>query len=326
MRIVRLCLPRYSTQCRLWLSDPHGDLRVNISPKLTALMLGLGAYSLWGLFPLFFHQLRHVASSEVLLHRIVWSFVFCLCILLIKGWWPRLRAAFHSRQLMPGLMLSSLLISANWLIYIWAVAQGRVLESSLGYFITPLVSVFLARVVLKERMNHWQTLAVVLAAIGVAWLLLRLGYLPWVSLALAFTFGLYGLARKHLPIDTLTGLSVETALLTPLALAYALWLALTGEQSFLVVDKSTDLLLLACGIVTAIPLLLFAAAARRLTLTALGFMMYVNPTLQFLIALLVLQEPLSNDMLVAFVFIWLALLIFSFGVTRRSHDQRSTEV
>jgi chloramphenicol-sensitive protein RarD len=299
---------------------------VNPSPALTGLLLGLAAYSMWGLFPLFFHQLRHVASTEVLSHRVIWSFLFCLLVLLIKGWWARLVLAVRSPQLVKGLLISSLLVSSNWLIYIWAVAQARVLESSLGYFITPLVSVFLARVVLHERMNRWQWLAVFLASLGVGWLLVRLGYLPWVSLGLAFTFGLYGLARKQIAVDTLTGLTLETALLAPLALAYALYLAYTGQPAFLHIDLSTDLLLLTCGIVTATPLLLFAAAARRLSLTVMGFMMYVNPSLQFLIALLVLQEPLADDMLIAFAFIWLALLIFSVGALPRAARQRSTEV
>lgn len=289
-------------------------------------MLGLGAYGLWGVFPLFFHQLRHVPSLEVLTHRIIWSVILCLTILLIMGRWSRLRAALISKPLLKGLLASSMLVSANWLIYIWSVAEARVLEASLGYFITPLVSVFLARVFLQERMNRWQAAAVLLAATGVAWLLVRLGYLPWVSLSLAFTFGLYGLVRKRLEVDSLTGLTLETALLTPLALAYAWWLAGSGQQSFLAIDIRTDGLLLACGLITATPLLLFAAAAKRLSLTVLGFLMYLNPSMQFLVALLVLGEPLNSDMLVAFVFIWLALLIFSIGALPGRRAQRSTVV
>jgi len=246
----------------------------------------------------------------------------------MMGWYNRALSAIKSPSLIKGLLFSSFLVSFNWLVFIWAVANGRVLESSLGYFLTPLVSVFLARVFLQETMNPWQVMAILLACLGGLWLILRIGYLPWVSLALAISFGLYGLVRKRLPVDTLSGLTVETALLLPLALAYWLYLTAQGEGFFYREGMHISLLLMASGIVTATPLLLFASATKRLSLTAVGFMMYINPTLQFLIGLYILHEPFSFDQLIGFCFIWCALLVFSIGVMRSGQHRyyRATDV
>ena len=273
---------------------------------------------MWGVFPLFFHLLRDVPSTEVLLHRVVWSFVFVLSALLLIGWRARLWQTLHSSSLVKGLMLSSLLVSFNWLVFIWAVAQGRVVESSLGYFLTPLVSVFLARVFLAEYMNRAQFVAIVFAVVGILWLLLRLGYLPWVSLALAISFGLYGLVRKRLDVDTFTGLTLETGLLLPLAIGYWLYLLSQGQDHFVQSGTTYTWLLLASGLVTSLPLLFFASATRRLSLTAVGFMMYINPSLQFLVALFILGEAFNRDQFIGFCFIWAALIIFSFGSVRRA--------
>ena len=280
-------------------------------------MYGFLAYSMWGTFPLFFHLLRQVPSTEVLLHRVVWSFVFVLSILLIRRWQQRLLDAVKNLRLLRGLLFSAFLVSLNWLIYIWAVAQGRVVESSLGYFLTPLVSVFLARVFLQERLNRKQLMAIVLAALGILWLVVRLGYLPWVSLALAISFGLYGLVRKRLEVDTLTGLTIETGLLLPLGLGYWIYLVQQQADHFFQAANNYTLLLLACGAVTSVPLLLFASAARKLSLSVIGFMMYINPTLQFLIALLVLEEPFSQDQFIGFCFIWAGLIVFTLGTIKR---------
>jgi chloramphenicol-sensitive protein RarD len=281
------------------------------------LLFGFLAYGMWGVFPLFFHLLRTVPSSEVLLHRVIWSFVFVLLTLFALRWQRRLREAVRNRALVQGLMLSALLVSLNWLIYIWAVAQGRVVESSLGYFLTPLVRVFLARVFLNEQLNRKQAVAIALAAAGILWLVVRLGYLPWISLALASSFGLYGLVRKRLQVDTLTGLTVETGLLFPLALAYWIYLAQQHADHFFQAEDNYTLLLLACGAVTSIPLLLFASATKKLSLTVIGFMMYINPSMQFLIAILVLDEPFSQDQFIGFCFIWSALIVFTAGSIRK---------
>jgi len=195
------------------------------NPVHQGLLFGFLAYGLWGFFPLFFHLLRFVDATEVLTHRIIWSFVFVGLIILISGRKQHLLKAMLRTELIKGLILSSLLVSSNWLIFIWAVGQGRILESSLGYFITPLVSVFLARLILKEQLDRWRLAAIVLASMGILWFLIKLGYLPWVSLVLAITFGLYGLVRKKLDVDALTGLAIETAILLPLALLYWFYLS-----------------------------------------------------------------------------------------------------
>lgn len=289
-----------------------------LSTSSRGFVAGLSAYTMWGVFPLFFHLLRNVPPTEVLLHRVIWSFVFVAIILSVRGWQGRFLNAWKQPVLLRSLMLSSLLVSVNWLIFIWAVGQGRVLESSLGYFLTPLVSVFLAKVFLNERLNKQQIAAIILAVCGVLWLILRFGQLPWVSLALAITFGLYGLARKKIDVDTVTGLGVETALLLPIAIIYWIYLVTVETSHFSTLEFNHLLLLMASGIVTATPLLLFAYAARKLTLTVVGFMMYVNPSLQFAGALWILDEPFNQDQFIGFCFIWGALLVFSLGSIRRS--------
>ncbi len=286
---------------------------MRISQTTQGLLYGFLAYSMWGIFPLFFHLLRDVPSTEVLLHRVIWSFVFVLVILMVKGWHRRLIEAIRKPALIQGLVFSALLVSLNWLIYIWAVSQGRVVESSLGYFLTPLVSVFLARVFLQERLNRKQQLAIVFAALGIIWLVVRLGYLPWVSITLATSFGLYGLVRKRLEVDTLTGLTIETGLMFPLAISYWFYLIQHNADHFYQAPDRFTLLLLACGAVTSIPLLLFASATKKLTLSIIGFMMYINPTMQFFIALFILKEPFSHDQFIGFCFIWAGLIVFTLG-------------
>lgn len=300
-----------------------------ISNTKQGLIYGLVAYGMWGVFPLFFHLLREVPSTEVLYHRVIWSFVFVILIMLLMGRTKRLLKVFRTPRVLQGLLVSSILVSVNWLIFIWAVAQGRVLETSLGYFLTPLVSVFLARIILKEQLNLMRKGAIVIAMMGILWLLLRIGYMPWVSLMLAMTFGLYGLVRKQVDVDTLTGLGVETALLLPLALAYGLYLVVIEQSHFLQNDALTWLLI-SSGVVTALPLLLFASAAKKMSLSALGFMMYINPSMQFVVAVFVLRETFSMDQLIGFCFIWCALLLFSLGSLKQQavviSDQRSTDV
>jgi chloramphenicol-sensitive protein RarD len=226
-----------------------------------------------------------------------------------------------NRKTLAGLLLSSLLIAANWLIFIWAVGQDRVVESSLGYFITPLVSVLLARVFLKESLNGYRIAACALAVLGVLWLIVQLGIFPWVSISLAVSFGFYGLVRKKVPVDSLTGLLIETGILLPFALIYWLWLELHGQSQLFSVNTQTTFLLIFSGALTAAPLLLFASAANRLSLTAVGFMMYINPTMQFFTAIYLLKEPFNQQQLIAFMFIWIALVVFSVGALRQQRLQ-----
>ncbi len=278
---------------------------------------GFTAYAMWGIFPLFFHLFRHVPSTEVLMHRVIWSFIFVSLIVVLTGKRERIKQAIKTPGLLKGLFISSLLVSFNWLIYIWSVAQSRVLESSLGYFLTPLVSVFLARVFLKEQLNKSRQIAIILAVIGIIWLIVKLGYLPWISLALAISFGLYGLARKQLEVDTLTGLTIETGILLPFALCFWVYLIVNDNSMFYNSGRNLTLLLMLSGIVTAFPLLLFASAAKKLSLSALGFMMYINPTLQFLIAVFILDETFDKNQLIGFCFIWCALMIFTVGSVKK---------
>jgi len=289
------------------------------NPIHQGLFFGVVAYSIWGFFPLFFHLLRSVNATEVLTHRVIWSFVFVSSVILLLGRKDLLINALQNRPLFKGLLLSSLLVSTNWLIFIWAVAQGQVLECSLGYFLTPLVSVFLARLILHERLNSWRLAAIVLASLGIIWFIVFIGYLPWVSLTLAITFGLYGLVRKQLAVDTLTGLAIETLVLLPLALGYWWYLSQQDLGQFSFTMSPISQLLIVSGVLTALPLLLFASAAKKLSLTALGFMMYINPSLQFFCAVYILEEAFSTNQLIGFSFIWCALIVFSAGSLRTSH-------
>lgn len=295
-------------------------MRLNITHQ--GLATGLLAYTIWGFFPLFFHLLRSVPAIDVLMHRIIWSFVFVFIIILALKRKHLFFQAIKSPHLLKNLLLSALLISSNWLIFIWAVAEHRVVETSLGYFITPLVSVFLARTFLGETLNQWQKLAIILASLGLGWLILRIGYLPWVSLSLAITFGWYGLVRKQVAVDTLTGLAVETTLLLPVAICYWLFMWFAGEAAYLFPENNQIMMLLVLsGIVTAMPLLLFASAAKKLSLSAIGFMMYINPTMQFLTALYILDEPFDINQLIGFSFIWCALIVFSIGSLQASRKK-----
>ncbi|HMT95004.1 EamA family transporter RarD [uncultured Thiothrix sp.] len=290
-----------------------------LSQQKLGLIYGLSAYTIWGLFPWYFHFLSHVNPWQVLTQRIIWSFLLVSVIALFIRHWSLIKAALMQRNILLGLLLSSLLIAANWLIFIWAVGQGRVLESSLGYFITPLVSVLLARIFLKESLDIYRLSACILAVIGVLWLVIQLGVLPWISLSLAISFGFYGLVRKKVPVDSLTGLWVETGILLPFAFTWWLWLEWQGQSQLFTENLQTTFLLIFSGALTAAPLLLFASAANRLSLTAVGFMMYINPTMQFLTAIYLLKEPLNHQQLIAFICIWIALVVFSIGAVRQQN-------
>lgn len=275
----------------------------------------LGAFGLWGLFPLYFKAVAAVPAPEVLSHRILWSVIFVALLLGLLRQWPAVTVAMRDRDTLLRLLGSALLIALNWLVFIWAVANDRVLEGSLGYFITPLVSVLLGRLVLGETLTRLQWLAVVLAAAGVAWMLAGVGRLPWVSLTLAATFGSYGLLRKTTSVGAAPGLFVETLLLLPLAAGFLFWLGDDGV--FAHVSLRTDLLLAAAGLVTAVPLILFAQAARRLRLASVGLFQYITPTGQLLLAVFVFGEIFTPDHAVTFGCIWLALALYSFCAWRR---------
>jgi len=275
------------------------------------LALGLTAYVIWGLFPLYFKAIAEVPALEIIVHRVLWSALFGSLLLLVwkhPGWWRELRE--HPRRLAI-LAASGALIAVNWLTYVWAVNNGHMLEASLGYYINPLINVVLAMLLLGERLRPLQWLAVALAAAGVAQQVWQLGSLPWISLLLALTFGFYGLIRKQAPVAALPGLAVETWLMLPAALA---WLLLHPAAQSTQSDfwSSRDALwLVAAGPVTLIPLICFNAAARHLSYATLGFLQYLAPTLVLLQAVLLFGEPLHGAQLLAFACIWLGLLVFS---------------
>ncbi|QEA39876.1 EamA family transporter RarD [Pistricoccus aurantiacus] len=270
---------------------------------------GVSAYLMWGCFPLFFALFEGVPAWEVLIHRVIWACGFLAIVITLLQRWSPVKAALREPQRLGRVLACALLISFNWGLYIYAVSSHQVLQASLGYFLTPLVNVALALVVLRERITALQTASVVLAVIAIVVQLVALGELPWISLTLALTFGSYGLLRKQVMLDGLSGLFVETLLLLPLGLLAFGWLSASGNSHFGETSRQTWLLI-ASGMITAMPLLAFAGAARRLRLSTLGFLLYINPTLQFLIALFVFREPLNQIQLISFVMIWTGLLLY----------------
>jgi chloramphenicol-sensitive protein RarD len=282
------------------------------------LLYGLAAYGSWGFMPVYIKAVQAAPVLEVLSHRIVWAFLLLLLIAWRRGDLPELRAAVRSPRTLGVLAASTTAIAVNWLVYIWAVTSAHVLDSSLGYFINPLVNVLFGVLLLRERLDRTVRVAFAIAAVGVSWLAIRGGHVPWIALALATSFGSYGLLRKLAPVGALVGLTIETALLTPLAGGYLAWAAATGRAAIFSGSPALDALLLLAGPVTAIPLLFFAGAARRLPLSTLGFLQYLSPTLQFLLAVLAYREPLDGPRLVAFALIWTALAIFAVHTGRAS--------
>jgi chloramphenicol-sensitive protein RarD len=282
-------------------------------------ILGLAAYAAWGVLPLYFKALAAVRPTEIVAHRIVWSLLFLTAVATLWRRWPHIRAAIAAPRIALVLLLTASLIGVNWLVYIYAVISGHVLEGSLGYYLNPLVNVLLGVVFLKERLARIQVGAVLLAAAGVAILAFGAGSALWISLTLAATFASYGFVRKVAPVDALEGLYVETLFLAPIALGWIAWLTAHQEGSFLL-DGRTDLLLVLGGAVTAIPLLLFTAAAKRLPYSTLGFLQYVAPSLQFLLAVAAFGEPLTRSHLLCFGLIWTALAIFILGGVRARRD------
>ena len=300
------------------MSDPHRQRRAG-------LLFGLGAYLAWGVMPLYFKALAHVSALEIVAHRVIWSMVFMGALVALWRRWPAIRAALGTGRVLITLLITTLLIGTNWLIFIYAVVSGHVLEASLGYYLNPLVNVLLGVVLLKEKLSRAQVFATLLAAAGVAVLAAGAGSGLWISLTLAATFAVYGFLRKIVAVDSLEGLSIETALLSPLALAWLVWLQADGSAAFASVTLTTDLLLVLGGAVTAIPLLMFTAAARRLPYSTLGFLQYVAPSLQFLLAVLAFGEPLTTAHLICFAAIWTALAIFSFEGLRSAHRGRAVQ-
>jgi chloramphenicol-sensitive protein RarD len=285
------------------------------------LAYGLSAYLLWGFLPLYFKAIDHVDATEIVAHRIVWSLLFLAGLLTLFRRWAAIRTAFAAPRVLLTLTATAALIGANWVIWVWAVNNGHVLAGSLGYYLNPLVNVLFGTILLKEKLSRAQLGAVLLAGVGVAVLATGAGSALWISLSLALTFATYGFLRKVVTVEALEGLSIETALLAPLALAWIWWMN-QGDGGGLGFDTATTLMLALSGAVTAVPLLLFTEAARRLPYSLLGFLQYIAPSLQFLLAVLVFGEVLTTAHVIAFGAIWTALAIFSADGWRRAAQAR----
>lgn len=273
------------------------------------ILYGIGAYALWGFFPIYWKLLHHVPALELLSHRIAWSFILMMAYIFFSQQGADFRRQLSWRT--AGIyLIAALLIGVNWGTYVWAVNAGHIVETSLGYFINPLVSVLLGLVILREKLRPTQWIPILLALIGVLYLTVTFGRLPWIALTLAFSFGFYGLAKKLAPLSSLYGLTLETGLLFIPALAFLGIAEINGTGAFLHTGLSSDLLMLGAGVVTTIPLLMFASAAKQIPLTMIGLLQYLAPTIQFLIGVFVYHEPFDTTRLIGFSIVWLALIIF----------------
>ncbi len=277
---------------------------------------GLAAYLLWGFFPLYFKGVAHVPPLEVLAHRSAWSLVTLMVILTATRKWDKVRTALTQRRTLLILCATTFLIATNWFVFLFAVASNQVLQSSFGYFVNPLVSVLLGFMFLRERLTRLQMVSLLSACTGVLVLAINYGRAPWIALILAVTFGLYGLLRKTAPVDPLTGLAVETIILFPAAIGYLCYLHASAKGSFPSASLRDDILLPMSGVVTALPLLWFSTAARRLRLATIGFMQYITPTMHFLLAVVAFGEPFSRIELASFSFIWAGLVLYSYDAVR----------
>ncbi|MBH89409.1 MAG: protein RarD [Magnetovibrio sp.] len=284
----------------------------NNNKALTGASAAVVAFSLWGAIPIYFKSVSHIPAFEILAHRVVWTVVFLGIIIILKGSLGNVFSVFKNKKLFLTLIVSSFLISCNWLVFIWAVANGQILEASLGYFTTPIVSVAFGLFFLKEKLSSWQWFAVGLSILSVSNLFWSHGSFPWIAISVSITFGLYGLVRKIAKVDAFSGLFVETSVLVLPMLVYLFLIGFNGNGAYGSSDFVLNGLLMTGGLITATPLVLFAMATKRLRLSTVGFFQYITPTGQFLLAVFLYNEPFSDAHLITFVIIWLALAIYSF--------------
>ncbi|WP_153733597.1 EamA family transporter RarD [Sporosarcina obsidiansis] len=277
------------------------------------------AYIMWGITPIYWKTVQHVSPGEIITQRVFWSFLFMILLIFITKKWNTyvtfVKEITKKPKLFLSLAIAAILISSNWGIFMWAVIEGRIVEASLGQYINPLTSMLIGVIVLKERLTRGQILAFLLAGIGVLILTLHYGVIPWISLSLALTFGFYGLAKKMIKADSTIGLTLETMVLSPIALLYLIYLLSQSKIQFF--DSfSTSLLLIGSGIVTALPLLLFTKSAKKVSLSMLGILQYISPTLSLMVGVFLYHEVLTNAHLLAFVFIWLALAVYTYSYNK----------
>ena len=271
---------------------------------------GIAAYLLWGVFPIYWKLLHDVPAMQVIGHRIIWSFALLILFILLTKQWKEFRSAALTPKTLGIYSIAGVLLTVNWLVYVWGVNAGFIVETSLGYFINPLISVLLGVIFLHERLRPTQWIPVVLATAGVTYLTVAYGRLPWIALSLAFSFGFYGFVKKLAPLGSLYGLTLETGIVFPIALLYLAFVALSGTGAFSHEGAQIDLLLIGAGVVTTIPLLMFASAARQIPLTVVGLLQYIAPTMQFLIGVFLYKEPFDRAHLIGFGVVWIALVIF----------------
>ena len=274
------------------------------------ILKGIAAYTLWGVLPMYWKMLHQVPATQVIGNRIVWSFLLLVGVLLFTHQWTIFRSAAASSRIVGIYSIAGILLTINWLVYVWGVNSGFIIETSLGYFINPLISVLLGVLVLRERLRITQWIPIGIAAAGVVYLTAAYGRLPWIALTLAISFGVYGLVKKLAPLGSVYGLTLETGIVFPVALAYLLFVGLRGSGAFLQEGPQITLLLICAGPVTTIPLLLFASAAKEIPLAIVGLLQYIAPTLQFLIGVFIYKEPFDRSLLVGFIIIWIALILF----------------
>ena len=291
--------------------------------SLRGLMLAIATYVMWGFLPLFMKQLAHVPPSEVIAHRVLWSLPIALAVLLWQRRWAEVGAALRQPRLLGMAMLTAALISVNWMIYVWAVGNNHALDAALGYYINPLFSVALGATLLRERLSRPQLAAIALAALAVVVLTVQLGRLPLVAIGLTLSWGIYAYCKKSLPLGPTQGFTLEVLLLTPLALVYVVWLTANGQSHFAAGSIKDTVFLFACGLVTAVPLLCYATAAKELRLSTIGVLQYIAPTMIFLTAVLVFGEPFGAAQMIAFPMIWAALVIYSLSMLRGPSARRA---
>ncbi|MBE4586762.1 EamA family transporter [Vibrio navarrensis] len=285
-------------------------------------LLAIGAYTMWGIAPIYFKSISSVSALEILSHRVVWSFFLLAALLHFGRNWRAVSAVITNKNKMLYLLSTAILVGVNWLIFIWAVNANHMLDASLGYYINPLFNVLLGMIFLGERLRKLQWFAVALAACGVLVQLVMFGSVPVVAMVLAMSFGVYGLLRKKVSVDAQTGLFIETLVMLPAAAIYLLFIASTPTSNLLDNPASLNILLVAAGIVTTLPLLCFTGAATRLKLSTLGFFQYIGPSLMFLLAVLIYGEAFTSDKAITFAFIWGALVLFSFDGLRNNRNVR----
>ncbi|MDB5798939.1 MAG: rarD [Paucimonas sp.] len=289
------------------------------------MLYAASAFVIWGLFPLYFKALGTVPAIEILAHRVFWSLVFVALVLAARRQWQWLAQLRSQPRVVGGFALSAALLALNWCIYIWAIQHDRIVDASLGYFINPLLNVLIGFVLLKERLRPAQTLAVAIATCGVAWLTWHAGSIPWIALSLALTFAFYGLLRKTAKLGPLEGLALESMVLAPVGLLYIGWLALNHQGAFPSESLGMQVLIAASGPITAVPLLLFAAGARKIPLSVLGLLQYIGPSLQLALGLFLFHEPFGHDRQVGFALIWTALALYSAESAWRGWGRRGSE-